>query len=321
MRIFVTSAYQNSEPISTFRAMAELRRRHELASTPEDADAILFVEASHYLDDPFFEELGANHILRQYRERCFVYSEHDLPWPKYPGLYCSLPRQCFDANRHATTRFIRLLNPVEPTGQTDLLFSFMGQCRIPVRKRIMLLKHPRGIVADSSSFNPFYADKVMPQHLQFADLMRRSKFAICPRGAGAGSIRLFETLRAERVPIIVADDWVEPEGIDWPSFSIRVKEADVLRIPQIAEEQEHRWEAMAHAARRVWDEHFDDAVYFDCVGDTLAELLARRKRSEAVSQRMPSVAELSWKARVYANRIVSPSMLATLRNLRRGKSR
>jgi hypothetical protein len=59
---------------------------------------------------------------------------------------------------------------------------------------------------------------------------------------------VYETLLAGRVPVIVSDAWAAPTGIDWQRCSIRVREAEVSRIPALLERREVDWEVMADAA-------------------------------------------------------------------------
>ncbi len=299
MRLFITSAYPDLEPLKSFRAIAAHGVRHRVAESPQSADAILFVENSHYHDDLFFSRLKRNPLVHRFREQTFMYNEHDRPWLLLPGLYCSMPARWFDRSRQIATRYIRLLNPVDvSTSSGDLLVSFMGRARTALRKRIVCLSHPNSVFTDTSDFSAFFSGTDTPNHKKYADVLRRSKFVVCPRGVGTSSIRLFECLRAGRVPIIVSDQWVEPEGPDWSTCSIRVPERDVERIPQIAEEAESRWREMASAARKVWATYFDDKVYFDRVGDALTALLSRRSWRESRAQRMPTVPGTYWRVRM-----------------------
>jgi hypothetical protein len=59
-----------------------------------------------------------------------------------------------------------------------------------------------------------------------------------------------------RAPVILSDDWVPPDGVDWSECALIVKERDLARLPTILREHEHRWEAMGRNARRVYDGMF-----------------------------------------------------------------
>jgi hypothetical protein len=316
MLIHVTSAYSDPEPIQLFRSLAAFGKRHRPVEHAAEADAILFVENSHYHDDAFFSRLKNHPLVRRYRERCFMYNEHDRPWCILPGVYCSMPRHRFDHRRQRATRYIRLLNPVDsrPSDQPDILFSFIGNSQMPVRRQILQLRSSRAILEESSSFNPFFSTGTTDRHVRYAEILRRSKFIVCPRGCGTSSIRLFETLRAGRVPIIVADQWIAPEGPDWCSCSLRVSERDVAQIEALATQAEPRWSEMAANAHRIWNEWFADEVLFDRVGDALENIVKHRLISEQIMQRIPSISEWDWRLRRGVHLLHSQWLRMTSRN-------
>jgi hypothetical protein len=299
MLIYVTSAYSDPEPIQSFLGLAAFGKRHRLTERAIDADVILFVENSRYHQDPFFSCLKKHWLVRRHRERCFMYNEHDQPWCILPGLYCSMPKHRFNYRRQRATRYIRLLNPVDSclSDKPDTLFSFVGNSQIPLRRQILGLSSSRAILEETSSFNAFLSDGQTNNHIRYAEVLRRTKFVVCPRGSGTSSIRLFETLRAGRVPIIVSDQWVAPEGPDWSSCSLRVNERDVAHIEKLVTDTEPRWEKMANHARHVWREWFSDEVLFDRIGDALEDIRKCHPVPERIMQRIPSLAEWDWRVR------------------------
>jgi len=299
MRIFPTSAYSDPEPLQSFLCLARYGRQHRLTANVDEADAILFVENSRYHDDPFFSRLTRHPLVVHHRERCFMYNEHDRPWCLLPGLYCSMPRRWFDCTRQSATRYVRLLNPVDTTlsDKPDVLFSFLGNSQIALRREILKLKNPRAILEDTSTFNAFFAEERTNNHARYANVLRRSKFVLCPRGSGTSSFRLFETLRAGRVPIIISDQWVAPEGPNWSSCSLQVQERNIAEIGPLALNMEGRWPEMADAARQVWNDWFSDEVLFDRFGDALAAILERRVIPEFAAQRIPNILEWDWRLR------------------------
>lgn len=276
----LTTAYTDAEPLSTLRAFAKHACEHQLCSDPAKADAILFVEHSHYDQDPFFTKLRRHPLVRNFPEKVFIYNEHDQPWCMLPGLYCSMPARHFDARYQAAVRFVRLLNPLMQARvckKPDILYSFVGQCRSRLRRKIPgIPHHPRAVIEDMSAFNPFGTDFITKEHERYAEIIGRSKFVLCPRGAGTSSIRLFEVLKAGKVPVIIADDWVTPEGPDWATCAVRVQEQNICHLSTIISEQEDRWPMMAEAASQTWLNWFADEVIFDRFGSLLQNLQSRK---------------------------------------------
>jgi hypothetical protein len=306
MRILATTAYPDAEPLGTLRRLASAGVRHSLTENVADADAILFVEHSHYTDDPFFAKLKHHPWVRRYRDQVFMYNEHDRPWCSLPGIYCAMPLRSFDPRRQVAVRYLRLLNPLvaDPgASEPDVLFSFVGSSHVPLRRRIVALRDPRAVIEDTSKFNAFYPTGITPEHRHYADVLVRSKFILCPRGAGTNTIRLFETLKAGRVPVIISDQWVAPQGPNWASFSLRISEKCVDSIPAIIYDHETRWPDMSSAARQAWADWFSDEVLFDRIGDALEMLVTRRQIPEYLAQRLPSLGSLDWRLRVTGSRL------------------
>src|SRR5262249_46832065 len=127
----------------------------------------------------------------------------------------------------------------------NFLFTFVGTPAAPVshvrcREAIYALHHPRSYIERVTGFvffDPTSADFIArKQH--FAEIMARSKFVLCPRGLATSSIRLYETLANRRVPVILADAWVPPNGPRWEQFTIRWPEGRVAELPAYLESRE-----------------------------------------------------------------------------------
>ena len=112
--------------------------------------------------------------------------------------------------------------------------------------------------------------------------MVNSRFTLCPRGAGTSTFRLFETMKAGRVPVILSDDWVPPEGPAWSSFSITVPEHHVNRLPGILEAHEHAADVMGRTARQEWDLWFSETASFTRIVDWCLSIQQSRRLPERV---------------------------------------
>jgi hypothetical protein len=140
------------------------------------------------------------------------------------------------------------------------------------------LRHPDGIVEEIRNFmfwNPD-SDDYQGKQRRYQEVLARSRFVLCPRGHGTSSIRLYETMAAGRVPVIISDEWVAPPGPDWDRFSLRVAESEAGLIPEVLEQRDDAWSDMAAAAAAAFDAHFSRAVGFHRIADLLAELRTAR---------------------------------------------
>jgi len=86
-----------------------------------------------------------------------------------------------------------------------------------------------------------------------------SKFVLCPRGGSPSSVRIFETLAAGRIPVIISDDLILPlPDIGWDKFSIRVPEKDahntVFYIKKFL--KYNNLEKSSNLAKIIWRKYF-----------------------------------------------------------------
>lgn len=272
--------------ISYFTELAALDKIgvHTLTTDPNEADLILFVDPQ--LPHKWtLEAIRADPLPAKYPDKTFIYNERDLTWCVLPGIYPSVLRSAYDARRQRSYSYFRnfgIPESAEAAAQADppdLLFSFMGAKNHTVRRQVLALTHPRAYIEDTSQaqFHD-YSDQRNEEELKrrrqlYGDVMRRSKFILCPRGMGASSFRIFETLRSGRVPVIVSDEWTEPSGPDWSRCSLRVRESEVSNIPAFLESQEQNFEQMSVHAVETYIEWFAPDVIFHRTIEKCEELI------------------------------------------------
>ncbi len=197
-------------------------RRHDLVDSPEEADACLFTEC-HQLGDPIsLARIQRTRVFRSFRAKCFVYDQRPRAYCSLPGIYSSVPASVIRPDFQLAWGYHRiadpraLLDPAElATTQPDLLFSFVGTgashpCRVP----LLQLEHPRAVVKRVDGHINWEPNQP-GYHVRRSDFARttlRSKFVLCPRGRATSSIRFYEAMALGRVPVVIADDWVPPQG-------------------------------------------------------------------------------------------------------------
>jgi exostosin family protein len=273
-------------------------REHALVDSPALADIILFV-GSTYLD---LRDVRSHSFLRQYKQKCFLFHAKPYIIPFLPGVYVNIAKRWYSPRRTLTGSHLQQYNlsfiPFIPSfAHCDYLFSFVGSTRThPVRSRLMSLKHPRAFLEDTSAPAPpeqkkqplFMVTYSSDDRKRYGDVITRSKFILCPRGYGCSSWRLWETMKAGRVPVIISDQWVPPEGPVWESFSIRVSQNRVMQIPEILEQYEPDAESMGHLARTAWEEWFSQETCFHHIVEWCLRLKQYR-HSLAMSDVVPYI--------------------------------
>lgn len=114
-----------------------------------------------------------------------------------------------------------------PMKKRPYLAFFAGRDHGPVRP--ILYKHWEGKDDDVKVFQE------LPAKYSYQDLMKKSKFCLCPGGYEVNSPRIVEAIYRDCIPVVIADKFVLPfsDVLDWDAFSIRVMEKDIPELKTI----------------------------------------------------------------------------------------
>ena len=270
---------------------------HTLTDDPDSADIILFAEMNEEATGAFMENIAHHPLYRKYPEKSFLYWPGDFPLALLPGIYCSISRAHQDKARSRSGPYLTIMpnpfvdyRPLEENAPH--LFSFRGAIsNHPVRASLLhvLGEQSRGIFGDvSKESNRITMSGTAQEREQFwrvyADMMADSKFVLCPRGVGANSIRLFESMKMGRVPVIISDDWVAPLGPDWDSFCLRIAEKDIPNILSHLTRMEPMAETMGKRAREQWETFFGPDVVFHYFVEQCVQMQQERKLPQVISR-------------------------------------
>ena len=261
--------------------------RHTLVEDPRKADLIIFGEMDKY--GFFAERVRAHPYYRKYPEKCFLFDSSDSPFLVLPGIYACLTRQQYRRNHTRTGFYLYVIeNPFiqhRPlTGQEPFLASFIGNSGThPVREQILAIRRPDFLLRDTGKTSYRMAYEADPAERppfweEYADAMSNALFSLCPRGLGAGSIRLYESMKMGRPCIILADAWQPNAGVDWDAFSIRIPESEASQIPEILERNADRAVEMGLRARAEWEKWFSEKVRFHRVVELCLDIQRCRGR-------------------------------------------
>jgi hypothetical protein len=301
-RVFLLSATPaddktdfNLAPLSELQKCVELDRFrvHQVTTDPETADLIIFVE--FYGAGWYFERVRRHPLMRRYREKCFLFCANPLAIPLVPGVFAGVEKRWASSRTRPGFYLGRMKNQfttyTAPHHELPYLFSFMGSVRnAPVRQRLAELRHPRGFFQDTThDYDRVLHHEMDPREQRdyerrYAEVTKASKFVLCPRGLSASSIRLFETMRMGRAPVILSDGWLAPSGPCWDNFAIRIPEHQVEAIPRILEEREADAVRMGEQARAEWDKWFSEEVVFHYLVELCLDIQKRRRIPESLAR-------------------------------------
>jgi Exostosin family len=292
---------------SAFDMMVELQRKavpqlHKLVQDPESADIILFVggwgnRGAGVVDSP---------LPRKYPNKTFIYRDDDGFVPLLPGVYSSAEKpRLFNLKRVESQKYIESLNPnVKPLDiEKKYLFSFVGGSTSLLRKKLYKMKFKRSDVLVQNTSDYYHWDSSQPgredRQKQYAMIIASSYFGLSPRGASAGSFRLFELMEMGVAPVILSDRFLLPEGPNWHNFALRVPESKIKKLDMILAAHLHEADGRGRMAREAYDEWFATPKVFNHIIAACERIRANRRISERWVQ--PFWGLMLWRARVIAS--------------------
>lgn len=317
MNLFLTSAYDIHPGLDTLlqAASVDAQKRHTLSDHHSTADAIVFIENTQF-DDILFSRLMGHELLSEFPDKCFMYNEMDRPWDVLPGLYTCMTKGHILPNRHRPFAYLSTPNQLvrnvfHESFENRWLYSFMGAMSHNCRRSLMRLQHERGYLEDTSHFNVWNAtESEMQQRARdYARVLGESQFVLCPRGIGTSSIRLYETLEAGRVPVIIADNWVPPPETDW-SFAIQVHEKRISSIPKLLEAMANEAGERGSAARDAWLHSYAPSNLFNTLGDAIESLAVQG------TEKLHSKSPIQWNKWVASSGLITRTAVQKIRGQR-----
>lgn len=150
--------------------------------------------------------------------------------------------------------------------ERDILCSFMGviEGRHPIREK---MKNILSNFEDIKIYNSVEYNK-------FKNLMETSIFSLCPRGYGATSFRINESLMYGTIPIYIYDKpWIPWKNeIDFNTYGILISENEIDKIPTIIKSKTNEdIENYRRTGQLVYDDYYS---YKGC-SDKIIEYLKK----------------------------------------------
>lgn len=295
-RIFVSeySDYESRAVAVQLRKLIAMSApRYSLVEKPESAQIILVAAHGNEISIIDYIRSGVDHsVISAFPEKSFSISFRDHPIIFHHGVYES-PVSGFWSQGRVVPGFYQLsgtLNPEVHERRPDIsekkfLASFIGRNSHPCRSHLFAQHFRRHdvFIEDSSSFNMWAQcqDDEKNKHLKrYGHVLRSSKFALCPRGSGTGSIRLFEALKSGIAPVVISDDWIPPQDPLWHEFCLTLPEKQIDQLEALLEQEEHTSSERGMLAYRYYKKLLAPESYIDYIYHHVNSLRDKQKIPE-----------------------------------------
>lgn len=120
-----------------------------------------------------------------------------------------------------------LVGGPSPSERDILAFFAGGPDHGPIRP--ILLQHWHNKDPD------IQAHPYLPKNVSYYDMMRRTKFCLCPSGYEVASPRVVEALYTGCVPVLISSGYVPPfsDVLNWKTFTVIVNVEDIPNLKRI----------------------------------------------------------------------------------------
>jgi hypothetical protein len=134
-----------------------------------------------------------------------------------------------------------LNNQLAEINEKDIQMSFIGQNTHPLR----------GAMVERHNYYYVRLDNISKSDYDL--ILRRTKFALCPRGYGITSFRMFEAMALGCVPVYISDEFWEPFNLPF-DYGIKIRPDQIKDIPKILENADY--EELSRRSKFVHDNYF-----------------------------------------------------------------
>ena len=260
-----------------------------------------------------------------------MYTEDDNYLPLLPGIYCSARKDrnsragrtrsysYVSRNGQYSNSFVAATAAAPDPGK-QFLFSFQGGSTSLLRKRLFNLRWNRPDILVENTSTYYHWDLAQPDRAgrqrRYADVLATSHFVLCPRGAGTGSIRLFEVMSAGVAPVLLSDRYLLPPHVAWQSFLLQVPERDIRSLPDLLEAERATSARRGQLARQAWLEHFSPQREWDAIIDGCAAALHHGPPAESSFRRSQHRLILRARLQRRLRTAARTAVLKTLKTLR-----
>jgi hypothetical protein len=267
---------------------------------PKKADAIIIQEENSFKNYRYIKNLELDGFISAYPEKVFTINTDDCATGLLRGLYTSLPRYRFNSSIHAIVPYIHFPNDLVFTAYEDKINPiYLASWRGNTKSNSLRPK----MVSLLGAKNEFYIEQTdswlnhaLDEKKSYVNLIRASKFSLCPAGWAPVSYRIYESMALGKCPVIIADHFVPPKGPNWNSFALFYPEKDLGGLSSYLHSKKNLAADLGRTAYEAWQTYFCADVIKEYYANTLLSLIRQTPKTskEAELKRWRSL-NMYWK--------------------------
>lgn len=246
---------------------------------PDRADVIVLQEKGSFKDFRYIDKLLGDPIIGRYPDRVFTVNNDDWATGLLRGLYTSLPRSRFNASIHVAVPFMTYPNEQITAGGMKLrepryLAAWRGNTKSNrIRPRLVsLFKGNPGFCVETTSS---WLNHNNDEKNSYLDVILDAKFSLCPAGWAPVTYRIYESMALGRCPVIIADDFVPPQGPDWGRSALFFPERALDKLEHFLDKHEHVYGQLGATAYHFWQCFFSPEAVSHYYAQALLNLVKR----------------------------------------------
>lgn len=244
---------------------------------PELADILLIQEKQSFKNFRYIKNLLEDSLISQYANKVLTINNDDCATGLLRGLYTSIPKSRYNTSLHVSVPYINYPNEIvfhshKMIESPQYLAGWRGN-----PKSSTLRKELYQVFKNNSSFclenTQSWLNHSQGEKEHYLNLMLNAKFSLCPTGWAPVSFRIYESMALGRCPVVIADDFVPPEGPNWEKFSLFLPQRKINSLYDFLLQYEKEWCVLGRRALEAWDEHFNSEAIVEYYAQSLQKLL------------------------------------------------
>ena len=252
---------------------------NRVVDDPSKADIILIEEAFSYKDFRHISKLLADPIIFNYFTKVFTINNDDSAVGFLKGLYTNIAKSRIDKDIHVSVPYIKFYNELVfsekyQNNNPEYIASWRGNDKSnSIRSTLInVLKGQKGCILESTDS---WLNHKHDEKEKYINIIISSKFSLCPSGWGPASFRIYESMALGRCPVIIADEFVPPNGPDWAEFALFFPEKNIINLYEFLKKNESDYDRLGAKAKEIWYAHYGSEMIVEHYVEGLMTLIGK----------------------------------------------